>query len=402
MHSSIPAFSAPLAGIRVVAIEHSVAGPLSTRILGELGAEVIKIERPGSGDFARHWDQNVAGESAQFWWLNTEKKSVALDLKSDAGRAALADLLADTDVLVQNLAPASASRLGLGADNLAEMYPRLINCQISGYGADGPDVQRKAYDMLIQAESGIMSITGTADQPMRVGVSISDVSTGLYAAILVLGALHERERSGRGRFLDLAMLDASIEFVGPMLLSYANAGVLYPRIPDRHHAISPYGVFECSDNERVLIAVEQDSEWQRFCLEVLGDPDLYSDERYASNVRRVEHGEQLASQIATHLKTRSSAEVLGSLAEAGLAYAKINTVGDVYAHPVVAHRGIIDTALNAEGKTVHRHVGLVTRAFGLEPDGIARPPRLGEHTEELQGGSLTPDIVGRGRDNAHR
>ncbi len=373
----------PLHGIRVIAIEHSVAGPLSTRMLGELGAEVIKIERPGAGDFARHWDHNVAGESAQFWWLNSHKKSVALDLKSESGRATLDTLLSGADVVIHNLAPASATRLGLCSDTLASKYPRLINCQISGFGASGPAADRKAYDMLIQAEAGLMSITGTPEQPMRVGVSISDVSTGLYAALLVLGALHERERTGKGRYLDVAMLDVSIEFFGPMLLSYANAGVVYPRIPDRHHAIAPYGVFECSDGRRILIAIEQDAEWQRFCLEVIKDPALAAHGSYSSNVDRVRHNDELAAHLAEHFKRSSSAEILAALDAANLAYAKINDVHDVLNHPVVVHRGIVETSATSDGRPVLRHVGIAERIFRNERDHGTRPPRLGEHTKDV-------------------
>jgi len=375
----------PLSGIKVLAIEHSVAGPLATRVFGELGADVIKIERPGSGDFARHWDHNVAGDGAQFWWLNRFKQSVELDMKSERGSEILRGLMGEADVLVHNLAPLSAARLGLDGPTVAAAFPRLINCQISGYGASGPGVARKAYDMLIQAEAGVMSLTGTADQPMRVGVSISDVSTGLYSALLVLAALIEREKTGRGRHLDVGMLDVTLEFFGPMMTSYLNAGSVYPRIPDHHHAIAPYGVFTCSDQERILIAIEQDGEWHRLCEQVLHDPDLSADERYRSNHDRLAHREELRDTLARRFESTSSTEMAAALEAAGLAYARVNDVAAVTDHDVVADREIIVDGETMAGRPVRHLRGIAERAFDRPLPERDRPPALGEDTDAVLG-----------------
>ena len=359
-------------------MEHSVAGPLATRILGELGAEVIKVERPGTGDFARHWDGNVGGESAQFWWLNRFKKSVELDVKSPAGREALEGLLGEADVLLHNLAPPSASRLGLDQETTSRRFPRLLNCQISGYGADGPESARKAYDMLIQAEAGVMSLTGTPDRPMRVGVSISDVSSGLYAAVLVLAGIRERDRTGHARYIDVALIDSTLECLGPMLTSYLTSAVVYPRLPDQHHAIAPYGVFACADDNRVLIAIEQDGEWQRFCEDVIEDRSLASDERYLTNVGRLENREELAYEIALRLAAMPIELVVDKLSASGLAYARVNDVEHVADHPVVAHRQIVAQGHNAQGEPVAHLRGLAERVFARPAPDRDRPPLLGE------------------------
>jgi itaconate CoA-transferase len=376
----------PLAGVRVVAVEHSVAGPLATRVFGELGADVIKIERPGSGDFSRHWDGNVHGEGAQFWWLNRFKRSIALDVKSPDGRATLDALLAQADVLLHNLAPPSAARLGLDREAIARARPHLINCQISGYGADGPAMTRKAYDMLVQAETGVMSLTGTPEQPMRVGVSISDVSTGIYAALLVLAALLERRQTGVGRHLDVAMIDVTAEFMGPMLTSFLNAGVVYPRIPDAHHAIAPYGIFACADDERILIAIEQDAEWQRLCHDVLGDPCLAGEARYATNVGRLEHRVELASMLRERFATRTADDVVAALDAAGLAYARVNDVAVVADHDVLAHRRAFADSATANGTSVRRVAGIAERLFERPRPARDRPPGLGEDTDSVLDG----------------
>lgn len=366
----------------MVAIEHSVAGPLASRILRELGAEVIKIERPDGGDFSRHWDSYVHGEGAQLWWLNRAKRSLALDLKSSRGQTVLAALLENADVLVQNLAPSSAQRLGLDGPALSGRFPRLINCQISGYGAAGPAADRKAYDMLIQAEAGVMSLTGLPERPMRVGVSISDVTTGIYAALLILAALHERNQTGIGRFLDVAMMDVTLEFLGPMLMSYLNSGVKYPRVPDHHHAIAPYGIMTCGDGEQLLIAIEQDSEWQRFCRDVLLDDELGSDERFTTNVKRVTHREHLHGLVSSRLAIRPSIEVIDALKKAGLAYGRLNDVVDIADHDVVVQRGLIREALSSSGESVVRLPGIAERLFETTAE-RDRPPTLGEDSAEL-------------------
>jgi crotonobetainyl-CoA:carnitine CoA-transferase CaiB-like acyl-CoA transferase len=373
----------PLEGLLVVGLEHSVAGPLCTRILSDLGARAIKVERAPHGDFARHWDGNVYGEGAQFWWLNRGKESVVLDLKSPEGRVAFDALLERADSFVCNVSPGAADRLGLGESQLRERFPRLVSCQISGYGTTGEFRDRKAYDMLVQAEAGVMSLTGTPDRPSRAGVSISDVGTGIYAAALILAALIGRGRDGAGRHLDVAMYDATIEFAAPMLISYLNAGVLYPRMPDRHHAIAPYGVFVCADGSRLLLAIEHDAEWQRFAGAILGRPDLGEDPRFATNVDRVANRELVDELVAEAIGALDRAEAERAVADLGLAYASLNDMQSVSAHPVVTERAMLRQVEANGGDAARTLVGLGERLFGVERPDLARPPALGEHTEAV-------------------
>jgi itaconate CoA-transferase len=371
-----------LDGMLVVGLEHSVAGPLCTRILGDLGAEVIKLERLPAGDFSRHWDENANGEGAQFWWLNRGKRSVAIDLRTPAGREVLNRLLSRADVLVQNMSPGAASRLGLDSEDLGERYPRLVHCHISGYGSTGPLRDRRAYDMLVQAEAGLMSLTGTPEQPMRTGVSLCDVGTGMYASSLVLGALVERNADGRGRRIDLAMFDTALEFLGPMLVSYANAGVRYPRMPDRHPAIAPYGVFRCADGADVLIAIEQNHEWRLLCEHVLGDMTLADDERFVTNTARIAHRDAVDDLVEAAIGRLTLAQATAALDRLELAYGVVNDVGGVAGHAVTAARGMLEDIDNGAGGTVKSLIGIGERTVGRRK-GRARPPRLGEDTADV-------------------
>lgn len=377
------AASGPLAGLLVVGLEHSVAGPLCTRILGDLGAEVVKVERPPGGDFARHWDTNVRGDCSQFWWLNRRKKSVVLDLKTPAGREAFDALLGRADVLVSNQSPRAMEGLGLTREALAAAHPTLVACSISGYGEHGSFRERKAYDMLVQAESGVMSLTGSEDQPARVGVSISDVSTGIYAAALVLGAVVGRLRQDRGAYLDVAMFDATVEFAGPMLISYLNAGIVYPRIPDRHHAIAPYGVFRCAGGDRVLVAVHNDAEWRRVADRLLGQPELADDPRYATSVARLEHREEVDGLTAAALGALSMADATRLLDEIRVAYGSVNDMGGVADHPATTDRSLVDEVATADGAVAHTLVGMGERLFSTSTGDRLRPPLLGEDTESV-------------------
>ena len=370
----------PLSGLLVVGLEHSVAGPLCTRILGDLGADVIKVERPPAGDFARHWDANVHGDCSQFWWLNRGKKSVALDLKTAGGREAFDALLARADVLVSNQSPRAMDGLGLTRERLAGTHPGLVTCSISGYGERGAFRERKAYDMLVQAESGIMSLTGSEDQPTRAGVSIADVSTGIYAAALVLGAVVGRLRQERGAYLDVAMFDATIEFAGPMLISYLNAGIVYPRLPDRHHAIAPYGVFRCAGGDRLLVAVHNDAEWRRVADRLLGRAELADDPRYATSVARLEHRHEVDDLTADALGVLSKPEATRLLDEIRVAYGSVNDMGGVESHPATAERSLIDEVETATGAIARTLVGMGERLFPASDRGRVRPPLLGEDT----------------------
>jgi itaconate CoA-transferase len=385
--------SAPLSGSRVVAIEHSVAAPLCTRLLAELGAEVVKVERENGGDFARHWDGNAVGDSAQFWWLNRGKLSVRLNLSTPEGRASLAELLSSADVLVCNMSPLAADRLGLTDPAFETRYPGLVFCQISGYGNTASSHRdRKAYDMLIQAESGIMSVTGTPETPCRVGVSICDVSTGLYAAVLILAALQQRARTGRGARLDVGMMDVAVEFLAPMLISYLNAGVVYPRLASSHHAVAPYGVFTCSDSAQIVLAVESEPEWHAFCADVLENEALADDARFVSNSARVENLDELTQIVQGKISTMDAAQAVESFARAGLAYAALNDIQGLAEHPVLSARGMVASVPNLAGEPVQALVSLIERSFpGART--ASRPPRLGEHDASLLApAAVTPSL----------
>jgi itaconate CoA-transferase len=373
----------PLDGLLVVGLEHSVAGPLCTRILGDMGATVIKIERPPRGDFARHWDDNVDGECSQFWWLNRRKSSFGADLKTDEGRRAFDALLERADVLVSNQSPGATERLGLTRETLRERFPTLVTCSISGYGATGPFRDRKAYDMLVQAEAGVMSLTGSPEQPTRVGVSITDVGTGIYAAALILGALFGRRRENRGAYLDVAMFDATVEFAGPMLVSFLNRGLIYPRFPDRHHAISPYGIFRCLDGGRLLVAVQNDLEWRVFADRVIGRPELADDARYATSVARLENRREVDEFAAGGLARLERDEAMRLLDEIRIAYGSVNDMGEVAEHPVTLGRSMIGGVETLGGGTARTLVGIGERVFGTRSDQRDRPPAVGEDTEAV-------------------
>jgi itaconate CoA-transferase len=373
----------PLEGLLVVGLEHSVAGPLCTRILADMGATVVKVERPPLGDFARRWDDNVQGEGAQFWWLNRRKQSVAIDLKSDEGQRAFDALLGRADVLVCNQSPGAMERLGLTRDELAERYPTLVACAISGYGTTGPFRDRKAYDMLVQAEAGVMSLTGSPEQPTRVGVSIADVGTGIYAAALVLGAVVGRLREDRGAYLDVAMFDATVEFAGPMLVSFLNAGLIYPRLPDRHHAISPYGIFSCADGARLLVAVQNDAEWAVFADRVIGRPELAQDPRYETSVARLANRDAVDELAARAMRSRTKEQATELLDEIRIAYGSVNDMGEVAEHPATLERAMVEAVEAANGTVARTLVGMGERVFDVGSDRRERPPAVGEDTEAV-------------------
>ncbi|HSR25567.1 MAG TPA: CaiB/BaiF CoA-transferase family protein, partial [Candidatus Eisenbacteria bacterium] len=286
--------SLPLSGITVVALEQAVAVPFATRQLADLGARVIKIERPGPGDFARGYDTTVRGQASYFVWLNRGKESVALDIKSADGAGALAALLAGADVFLQNLGPGAAARLGLAADDLLARHPRLICGTVSGYGTDGPYAGKKAYDLLVQCETGVLSVTGTPDEPCKTGISVADIAAGMYAYTGVLTALYERERTGRGSGFTVSLLDALGEWMSqPYYYSvYGGSGPL--RTGARHASISPYGPYL---GGRVFLGLQNDREWAVLCEKVLSRPDLVADERFTTNPDRVAHDAELTAII---------------------------------------------------------------------------------------------------------
>src|SRR6201996_3569969 len=304
----------PMEGMRVIALEHAVAAPLCTRHLADMGADVIKIERPGDGDFARAYDNYVNGVCSHFIWLNRGKRSVTLDVKHPDGRAALDSLIGGADVLVQNLAPGAAARLGLTHEALRGACPKLVVCDISGYGESGPFVQKKAYDLLIQAESGLISVTGSAEEPSRVGISIADIATGMYALTGVLGALLRRSRTGEGPNVKIAMLDALGEWMTYPMLRQAYAGSPPPRVPTSHPAIAPYGAHKTKDGQ-VILGLQNEREWATFCQKVLGSPAIQTDPRFATMAQRRQNREALTRMIEDFFSDKTSIEVAALLDE---------------------------------------------------------------------------------------
>jgi itaconate CoA-transferase len=322
----------PLDGLLVVALEQAVAAPLATCRLADAGARVIKIERP-EGDFARHYDHAARGHSSYFVWLNRGKESLVLDIKAPDDRALLERMLARADVFVQNLGPGAAARAGFAPEELRQRFPRLVICSISGYGEDGPYRDMKAYDLLIQGETGLASITGGPEAPGRVGVSVSDIAAGLNAYAAILEALYARARSGEGALLHIALFDATAEWMAVPLLHNDYGGAAPARVGIRHPSIAPYGAFSTGDGKEIIIGIQNEREWQRFCDAVLGDATLAADPRFASNVERVAHRAALDALIAARLAARTRDEVAALLAAADIAFGNLNTVADFARHP---------------------------------------------------------------------
>ena len=328
----------PLDGTTVVSLEHAVAAPFCTRQLADLGARVIKVERPGSGDFARGYDQRVQGQSSHFTWINRSKQSLALDLKQDEAMQALMQLLEGADVLVQNLAPGAAARMGLSYAALRERFPRLIVCDISGYGADGPYRDKKAYDLLIQSEAGFLSVTGTPEVPSKAGISVADIAAGMYAYTNILSALLLRGRTGEGSHIDVSMLEALGEWMGyPMYYAFDGAPPP-PRTGASHASIYPYGPFEAGDGGTVMLGLQNEREWKLFCEQVLLQPALATDARFDSNARRNANREELRALILGVFNALDAAQVVQRLDAAGIANARVNDMAGLWSHPQLAAR----------------------------------------------------------------
>jgi itaconate CoA-transferase len=327
----------PLEGITVVALEHAVAAPFTTRHLADLGARVIKVERPGRGDFAREYDRSVHGEASYFVWLNRGKESIELDLKSGADMDLLLSILDGADVLVQNLLPGAVGRLGLDASTLRARRPELVHCSISGYGAEGPYAEKKAYDLLVQCESGLLSTTGSPEEPAKVGISVADIATGMYAFSGILAALYERERTGVGATLSVAMLDAMGEWMMQPTYLSVYGGQPFRRTAARHASIAPYGPYRCADGT-VFIGVQSDREWAVLCEQLLGRPDLVDDVRCARNTERVAHNEMITAVIEAVLAPQQVGDVVRALEDCGLACAQMRTPQEFYDHPQLAAR----------------------------------------------------------------
>nr|PZN61242.1 MAG: carnitine dehydratase [Sphaerobacter thermophilus] len=328
----------PLQGITVVALEQAVAAPFATRQLADLGARVIKIERPGSGDFARGYDAAVRGLSAYFVWLNRGKESLTLNLKHPEGVRILDGLLAGADVFVHNLAPGAVERLGFGAETVRARYPRLITCAVSGYGSSGPYRDKKAYDLLIQCETGLVSVTGTPEAPSRAGISVADIAGGMYAYSGILAALYQRERTGEGAALEVSLFDALGEWMSHPMYTTAYTGQQPVRSAASHPTIAPYGPYQAGDGAQVHLSIQNEREWVRFCEVVLEQPEVATDPRFATNPDRVANRKALAEVIEAAFGGLSADEVVERLERAGIANARMRTVQEFIDHPQLAAR----------------------------------------------------------------
>jgi itaconate CoA-transferase len=370
----------PLEGVTVVSLEQAVAAPFATRQLADLGARVVKVERPQVGDFARGYDTTVKGLASHFVWLNRSKESLTLDLKQDGAKEVLSRLIEGADVFVQNLAPGATGRLGFGAETLRERDPRLIVCDVSGYGSSGPYRDKKAYDLLVQCEAGLVSITGTPDTPSKVGVSIADIACGMYAYSGILAALLRRGRTGEGATIEISLFEALAEWMGFPAYFTMYGGKEPPRTGASHAAIAPYGPFRCGDGEVIFLGIQNEREWERFCEVVLGRPEMANDELFTSNSERVENRDILHQEIEAILEKLSSEEAIERLDGAKIANARMRTVRDFLDHPQLEARN--------RWKEVESPVGPLRALLppanmdGTEP--VMSPiPEVGEHTGKI-------------------
>lgn len=371
--------SLPLEGITVVALEQAVAAPLATRNLADLGARVIKVERVDGGDLARGYDHVVEGTGAHFVWLNRGKESIAVDLKTEEGLAVVRRLVDGADVFVQNLAPGAAERLGLGADQLRADRPELVVAELSGYGAGGPLEQRKAYDMLIQAESGLISLTGTPETAVKTGIPTADIASGMYLGQAVIAALLRRWRTGEGATIEVSMFEATVEWMGHALYTQMHTGAQPPRMGLSHSSISPYDAYASSDGE-VLIGVQNDSGWRTLVTHVLDAPELASDPRFATNVARVANRELCDAEVASRTSRWTSAELDVRLAAAGIPAAQVKGLAQVVEHEQLRARDRWRT-VRTEGAEVEALLPPAT--FADTEARMGDVPALGQHTRAL-------------------
>ncbi len=382
----------PLDGITVIALEHAVAAPFATRQLADLGARVIKIERPNVGDFARGYDATVKGMSSHFVWLNRSKESLTLNLKHSGATQILEQLLERADVVIQNLAPGAARRLGLGAELVLPKYPRLIVCDVSGYGDNGPYASRKAYDLLVQAEAGVLSVTGTADTPSKVGISIADIATGMYAYSGILSALYQREKSGKGTRIEVTMLEALAEWMGYPLYYTHFGGTAPARTGPNHAAIVPYGRYETGDGKSIMLGLQNEREWAVFCEKVLLQPGFAQDPRYGSNSRRAAKRSEINALIAEVFATLTTEQLIERLDASGIANARMNTPDEVWEHPQLKARDRWREMDSPVGLLATLLPPVTMPGFEARIDAV---PELGEHTERIlsEFGYTSGDIV---------
>jgi itaconate CoA-transferase len=376
--------SRPLDGITVVTLEHAIAAPFCTRQLADLGARVIKVERPGSGDFARAYDARVRGLASHFVWSNRSKESLTLDVKHAQAQKVLAKLLERADVLVQNLAPGAAARLGLSFEALHDKHPQLIVCDISGYGDDpdkpGPYRDKKAYDLLIQSESGFLSVTGTADEPAKAGCSIADIAAGMYAYSSILAALLQRGKTGQGSRIDVSMLESMVEWMSYPLYYAFDGATAPPRAGAAHATIYPYGPFPAGDGKTVMLGLQNEREWVAFCSDVLQQPGLAADERFSSNSRRTAQREALRDIIVQAFAALSAEQVIERLDEARIANAHVNSMHDVWQHPQLKARARWTEVATPRGPIPALLPPGKTDAYAARMDAV---PGLGQHSDSI-------------------
>ena len=382
----------PLDGITVVALEQAVAAPFATRQLADLGARVIKIERPQVGDFARDYDQTVKGLSAYFVWLNRSKESLTLDVKHASARDIVTRLIAGADVFIQNLAPGAASRLGLAADALLAKHPRLIVCDLSGYGDSGPYAHKKAYDLLVQSEAGVLSVTGTPDSQAKVGISIVDIAAGMYAYSGILTALYQRERSGKGTRVEVTMFEALGEWMAHPLYYTHFGGTAPPRSGPDHATIVPYGRFQCGGGESVMLGIQNEREWAAFCERVLDNPALVRDARYDNNTKRTQCRAEVVALVEKVFAKLSAEQVTAKLDAAGIACARVNTPEEVWEHPQFKARNRWREVGSPAGPLPTLLPPVTMPGFEARLDPV---PALGEHTDRVLAGlGYSADEIG--------
>lgn len=367
----------PLRDVTVVSVEQAVAAPFASRQLADLGARVIKVERP-EGDFARSYDQSVQGQSSYFVWLNRSKESIVLDLKAEAGQEHFEALLARADVYIHNLSPRAAARLGIDADTVFERYPSLVCCEISGYGDQTPWASRRAYDLLVQCETGLVSITGTEDTRAKVGISIADIAAGMYAFSGIVAALYDRATTGTGTVVSVSLFDSLMEWMSAPLYYTRYGGSAPKRLGLAHATIAPYGPFMTQNGHLVVIAVQNDREWQRFCRIVLGEPELAADPHFESNELRVRHRRLLDAHIARRIERAPADTVEHLLLEANIAYGHVNGLEGMLDHPALTNKW---AAISIPGGTMDALVPPIRLAGRPLPVGPV--PGLGQHTEVI-------------------
>ncbi|GGS79331.1 CaiB/BaiF CoA transferase family protein [Streptomyces violaceus] len=370
----------PLSGVTVVSVEQAVAAPYATRQLADLGARVIKVERPGGGDFARRYDTTVHGHSSYFVWLNRSKESLTLDLKDPRGREILHDLLDGADVFVQNLAPGAAGRLGLDAATVTSHRPGLIPCTISGWGTTGPWADRKAYDLLVQCQTGLVSLTGTPEGTARTGISVADIAAGMYAYSGVLTALYTRATTGEAHPVEVSLFEALAEWMGQPAYYTRHSGIQPPRLGTQHATIAPYGTYTAADGKEVLFSIQNEREWAALCTEFLGRPELVDDPLFATASDRVAHRQELNTVVAGRFARSNSDEILKDLERIGIACAGVNDVAAFLDHPVLADRGRW-AEVAVPGATVEALLPPADLA-GL-PARMDPVPAVGEHTRAI-------------------